>query len=148
MSLGSLFSFKSKAQVEKEQREYSVWAFPGGQPQRDKLEVLLKELFPKLSLQFSMFNYLTCKEMHRKLLEDDEIEEVSTVLFFRSLKVKQRPGGIKSDDWFLFIALVLADRKVTENEDYPSAEEIKLSAQNVKSDIEAAQSEERRKKKK
>jgi hypothetical protein len=148
MSLGSLFSFKSKAQVEKEQREYSIWAFPGGQPQRDKLEILLKELFPKLTLQFSMFNYLTSKEIYKNLWEVNEGGGVTTDLFFRSMKAKQRPGGVKSDDWFLFIALVLADRKVTENEDYPTAEEIKLSAENVKSDIEAAQSEERRKKKK
>jgi hypothetical protein len=148
MSLGSLFSFKSKAQVEKEQREYSIWAFPGGQPQRDKLEVLLKELFPKITLQFSMFNYLTSKEIYKNLWEDNEGEGVSTDLFFRSLKAKQGSGGVKNDDWFLFIALVIADRAVTVNEDYPSAEEIKSSAQNVKSDIYAAQSEERSKKKK
>ena len=145
MSLGGLFSFKSKAQVEKEQREYTFWAFPGGQPQRDRVEGLLKELFPKISLQFSMFNFLTCKELYEKILEDNENGDDSIDRLYRALQVKQKHAGLKSNDWFLFIALILADRAVKGGSDYPSAEEIKVSAGNLKSSFEVTQNKERKK---
>ena len=138
MSLGGLFSFKSKAQVEKERRQYTFWAFPGGQQQRDRVESLLKELFPKTSLQFSLFNFLTCKELYEKILEDDENRDDSIDRLYRSLKFKQKYGGLKSDDWFIFIALIVADRAVKGGGDYPSAEEIKVSAENIKSGIKVA----------
>ena len=64
MGLGdfNFFIWKSKAQIQKEQEEYEKWAFPYGQPQREKLVKLMLEIFPKENEATVLIPFLTCKE--------------------------------------------------------------------------------------
>ena len=77
MALGEfkLFQFKSKAQREKEEKEYASWAFPYGDLQRENLTALISELKPKEPSQMLLFSYLTCKEIHKNASEDSESRE-------------------------------------------------------------------------
>ena len=52
------FSFKSKAQREKEQQRYGAWAFPYGAAQQERIRALLGELFPREEPSLAMVRYL------------------------------------------------------------------------------------------
>jgi len=131
MALGefNMFSWKSKEAQKKEQEEYALWAFPHGQKQRDNLETLLKELFPKDNTAMILIAFLTCKELYEGELRScgsrDEaiVEVISDQKKYRHL--------IKSKETAMYIALVIADADIDELCEYPTADEIRASAQEI-----------------
>jgi len=129
---GNMFSWKSAATRKKEEEQYRRWAFPYGEKQQENLKALLKEVFSKND-GFTMFTFLSCKEMYDKALEDFEshdaaVEAMATTrLNFKMQIIKQ----LKKDEWLKYIALVLADKDIDENCEYPSAEEIIKTAQEI-----------------
>ena len=46
-SLADMFTFKTRKQRERDAKKFDRWAFPYGDPQRQKLIAILKELLPK-----------------------------------------------------------------------------------------------------
>jgi len=117
-----LFSWKSKATREKEQREYEAWAFPHGPEQRAKLEALMRELKPKEHLSFMMMGFLTCKELYERFLEQTGSSE--SAVDFLINEEKQYKNVIRKREMTTCLALVLADTEIDERCDYPSAEEV------------------------
>ena len=127
MALGKnhMFSWKSKGTWEKEQTEYEEWAFPYGQKQRDNLQALLLEVFPKETVPTTLIPFLTCKElfgMARKSMSPDMAVDTlinSQKKYKRIIRQKEMPT---------YVAFVLADAEIDENANYPSADEIRARA--------------------
>ena len=131
MALGEfkLFQFKNKEQREKEQKEYAAWAFPHGELQKTNLTALLAELKPKESAQILMFSFLTCKELYRNAVGDTESREVIIGKVLNS--AKRYKQIIKGSDMSTYLAVVLADADIDEMCVYPSADEIRVSIQEI-----------------
>jgi len=124
MGLGDIswFSFKSRATAAKEQAEYAKWAFPFGQEQRDNLEKLLKEIFPKEPLPSLLIPFLTCKELYEGILEKAGSTDAAIDVMIN--KQKSYKQILKKKTMTIYLALVLADAGVDEQCLYPSADDI------------------------
>ncbi|MCL2152196.1 MAG: hypothetical protein FWH57_04430 [Oscillospiraceae bacterium] len=136
MALGeiNLFSWKSKDKRQKDQEEYAVWAFPYGQKQRGNLEGLLRDLLPKESTSISLVAYLTCKELYEgavKSADTDASDGNATAIGIVMKDQKRYRQIIKSKDMPTYIALVMADANIDEQCVYPTADEIRASAQEL-----------------
>jgi len=139
MALGEfrLLQFKSREQSEKEEREYAGWAFPYGDLQKENLSALMLELNPKVTIQFALVSFLTCKELFERTLKRYEAQEgtqeyhkahessVSTML--NDVRVYKQL--IKTKEMPMYLALVLADEDIDERCEYPSVDEIRESIQ-------------------
>jgi hypothetical protein len=127
MALGdlSLFTWKTKAQQEKEQDEYEKWAFPYGKAQRDKLVKLMLEVFPKESETTTLIPFLTCKELYNKLCKTPDLHDYAIK---KLLDMKNYKHLIRKQDMPVYVALVAADARIGESLEYPSAEEIRAKA--------------------
>ena len=125
----AFLGFKSQAEIKKQQEEYTIWAFPYGEPQRAALEARLKELLPKESPQFLMFGYLTCKEFYEKHTEQEGFAEFDIVKFSEILK--KRRNVVNRKHVHIYVALVLADKRVDEKCEYPPASEILQQAERL-----------------
>jgi len=125
MALGEfrLFRFKSKSQIEQEDREYAAWAFPYGDLQRERLTNLVKELDPKASLQLSLATYLTCKEIYGNTLKESESKEAAAETMINV--IKSYGQLIRSSEMPFYVALVIADAEVDESCSYPSADDMR-----------------------
>ncbi len=121
-----IFSWKSKKTQEKEAKEYEAWAFPYGNEQRKKLEELLTQLFPKETAVTALIPFLTCKELFEQVMKN-HITEEATVNHMLS-KVKKYKQVIRKKDMPMYLAAVLADRKIDYNLLYQSADEVREAA--------------------
>jgi len=133
MALGEfkLFQFKSKKQMEKEERQYALWAFPYGDLQREKLTSLVKELDPKASIQITLASYLTCKELFEDVLENTESQDAATEKMLKS--IRSYGQLIKAKEMPFYLALVLADSQIDETCKYPSKDEIQTKIEELES---------------
>ena len=125
MPLGEIpiFSWKSKATKAKEAAEYEKWAFPHGQKQRENLEKLLLAIFPKEIISHTLIPFLTCKELYETVIQNNSCSSDDAVdLLINTTKNYKRI--IKKDNMTTYIALVLADARIDENAEYPTAESI------------------------
>ena len=64
-SWGDMFLFKSRKQRERDAKKFDKWAFPYGEPQREKIAQILKELLPKEEAKAAMAVYLMGREAYR-----------------------------------------------------------------------------------
>ena len=124
MSLGEIswLSFKSKATIKREQEEYAKWAFPYGQEQRDNLEKLLKDIYPKEPMPSLLIPFLTCKELYGDILEKAGSADAAVDVMIN--KQKNYKQIIKKKTMTTYLALVLADAEVDESCRYPSTGQI------------------------
>jgi len=131
MALGefSMFSWKSKETREKEQKQYSKWAFPHGDEQRVKLQALFRELRPKEKNEFLMMGYLTCKELYEGYLE--KFGNRDEALDYMVNEEKRYKQIINKKDMTTYLAVVLADAEIDENCEYPSVDVIRKSIQDL-----------------
>ena len=137
MALGEfrLLQFKSREQMEKEEREYADWAFPNGDLQKENLAALMQELSPKTSTQLALVSFLTCKELFERTLKRFEAQESTQeylkaheAAVFRMLNdVKIYSQLIKPKEMPMYLALVLADEDIDESCEYPTADEMRES---------------------
>ena len=133
MALGefNLFTWKSKATQEKEQAEYEKWAFPHGQNQSDGLEALLRALFPKASNKITLVQFLTCKELYEGALKKaDSRDDAIIDLLKNNRNYKQI---ISKKEMPVFVAIAIADAEIDEQCQYPEADAILASAQEIES---------------
>jgi len=167
MALGefNLFRIKSKQQRIKEEEEYALWAFPYGESQKEKLSELIKEFLPKISKQIGLASFLTCKELYDKSLESSETDEtsganeesrsdetsgtneasgtdISSGTHEEAIKkffviAKKYNQLVRTNETPIYLALVLADREIDENCEYPPADEIRTHIQEL-NDIQKA----------
>ncbi|MCL2227943.1 MAG: hypothetical protein FWB97_10045 [Oscillospiraceae bacterium] len=126
----SLFQWKRKAEMEREQVEYEKWAFPYGEKQRENLQALLFAVFPKRDVPSTLIPFLTCRELYETALKHTgrASDEIIDMLINKQRKYK---SIIKKKDMTTLIALVLADAAVDERAEYPSAEVIHHRAEEL-----------------
>jgi len=117
-----LFTWKSKSTHEKEAAEYEKWAFPYGAQQRQNLEALLTELFPKENLANVLIPFLTCKELYETALKNHGTEDATTDFLIN--KLKKYKMVIRKKEMPIYIAIVLADRKIDDAAIYEPAAEV------------------------
>ena len=131
MALGEngWFTFKSRATQEKERDEYAKWAFPLGQVQRDNLEKLLLEVYPKETIPTTLIPFLTCKELYESALSKTGSVDLAVDTMINTQKKYKMI--IKKNTMATYLALVLADASINEECEYPSAEEIRTKAQEL-----------------
>ena len=131
MALGdfTLFSWKSKAAQEKEQEEYSKWAFPYGEKQREKLQALLFSIFPKGSVPSTLIPYLTCKELYERILKKTTSRDEALETMINKQAGYKRI--VSKKDMTTYLALVLADAEIDSRCEYPDAAEIRMRAQEL-----------------
>ena len=126
-----LLSWKSRATQQKERENYEKWAFPFGQKQRDNLQKLLFEVYPKETVPTTLIPFLTCKELFEKVLSDNNsIDGAIDTLINKQKKFKRI---LKKKDMATYIALVLADAAIDEQCIYPAADEIRARAVEIES---------------
>jgi hypothetical protein len=125
MGLGDLnfFIWKSKAQVQQEQADYEKWAFPFGQPQREKLVKLMLEVFPKESEPTVLIPFLTCKELYGKMAKTPDLADYAINRLLTEVKKYKRI--IRKQEMPTYVALVVADSKIDDRIEYPTAQEIR-----------------------
>lgn len=129
MGLGdlNLFIWKSKAQIQQEQADYEKWAFPYGRPQREKLVKLMLEIFPKENEATVLIPFLTCKELFNNLAKTPDLVDAAINKMLTDIKKYKRI--IRKQDMSTYVALVVADSKVDERLEYPTAQEVKDMAE-------------------
>lgn len=128
MALGEInfFVWKSKAQQKEEEANYEKWAFPYGQPQREKLVKLMLEIFPKESEATVLIPFLTCKELYTKLCKTPDLADYAIGKLLTDVKKYKRI--IRKHEMPLYVALVVADSRINDKLEYPTAEQIKEMA--------------------
>lgn len=121
-----MFTWKSKSTQQKEQETYERWAFPYGQKQRDALQKLLLDVYPKESIPTTLIPFLTCKELYEGILiKAGSRDEAVDLMINKQKKYKQI---IKKKTMSTYLALVLADADIDDRCEYPPADEIKARA--------------------
>lgn len=132
-SWGDMFLFKSRKQRERDAKKFDKWAFPYGEPQREKIAQILKELLPKEEAKAAMAVYLMGREAYRGSFRLDAED-----LADRSEKDKMRALDYLLDTQLFgryrkfipyYKALILADAQVGPEMDYPSVEELRRRAE-------------------
>jgi hypothetical protein len=129
MALGdfNLFTWKSKAQQAQEQSDYEILAFPYGQKQRENLVKLLHEVFPKESEATTLIPFLTCKELFGKICKTPDMFDVAIGKMLTDVKKYKRI--IRKKEMPYYVALVVADARIGEDCEYPSAQQIRDMAE-------------------
>ncbi len=123
-------SFKSKKTRERDAKEYEEWAFPYGQAQRDKITELLAELFPKEDRSVALVCHLTAKELvsrYHDIYDLPEHHDFAYKNMAKDFKRYKRMFG-KGAARFIYAALGMADLDITEELNYPSADEFRAKA--------------------
>ena len=129
-------TFKTAKQREKERKMYARWAFPYGDDQREKLMELIRDVLPQEDPKTAMAIFLIGREAYRGSFQDEpeDLEgrtEKERRAALEQMLATQLFGRYKKMLPY-YEALVLADDKVDENLNYPSAEEIRRVAENLK----------------
>lgn len=127
------FTFKSPEQREREKVQYFRWAFPYGEDQKEKLQIILSELLPDEAPQTALAVYLIGKEGYSGGVgmtpeeREARTEEEKMTAGCRALK-KQLPGGHRKKLPY-YLALIKADEAVDKTLDYPSVDVLRSQAE-------------------
>ena len=113
---------KSKKEIEFETAEYSKWAFPHGETQRENLMVLLKGLFPKQDSALVLVSFLSARELYEEACHELKDRQAAAMKLLG--KRNYFKYGIKKGEMPVYLTLVLADEEVGEDGVYPSLGEI------------------------
>lgn len=132
MDIADWLGIKSREQEEREFQAFSENSFPYGQPQRDKVEALLSQLFPKEKKQFTMMLFLLGKQYyHGYGLRNEQDYQGYTQeerLNIAAKSLNRQLTGKHRKSLTTYLALIAADAQVDENLLYPTAQEIQEQA--------------------
>ena len=132
MDIADWLGIKSREQEEREFQAFSENSFPYGQPQRDKVEELLSQLFPKEKKQFTMMLFLLGKQYyHGYGLRNEQDYQGYTQeerLNIAAKSLNRQLTGKHRKSLTTYLALIAADAQVDENLLYPTAQEIQEQA--------------------
>ena len=132
MDIADWLGIKSRDQEEREFQAFSENSFPYGQPQRDKVEELLSQLFPKEKKQFTMMLFLLGKQYyHGYGLRNEQDYQGYTQeerLNIAAKSLNRQLTGKHRKSLTTYLALIAADAQVDENLLYPTAQEIQEQA--------------------
>lgn len=128
MDIADWLGIKSREQEEREFQAFSENSFPYGQPQRDKVEELLSQLFPREKKQFTMMLFLLGKQYyHGYGLRNEQDYQGYTQeerLNIAAKSLNRQLTGKHRKSLTTYLALIAADAQVDENLLYPTAQEI------------------------
>ena len=134
-SFMDMFSFKTRKQRERDAKKFDRWAFPYGDPQRQKLIGILKELLPKEDPKAALAVYLMGREAYKGSFKDDaeDLAERTEERKLRALDyiLKEQLFGRYKKFIPYYKVLVLADAHVDETLNYPSVEELRRRAEEL-----------------
>lgn len=132
MDIADWLGIKSREQEEREFQAFSENSFPYGQPQRDKVEELLSQLFPKEKKQFTMMLFLLGKQYyHGYGLRNEQDYQGYTQeerLNIAAKSLNRQLTGKHRKSLTTYLALIAADAQVDENLLYPTVQEIQEQA--------------------
>lgn len=132
MDIADWLGIKSRDQEEREFQAFSENSFPYGEPQRDKIEELLSQLFPKEKKQFTMMLFLLGKQYyHGYGLRNEQDYQGYTQeqrLNIAAKSLNRQLTGKHRKSLTTYLALIAADAQVDENLLYPTAQEIQEQA--------------------
>ena len=132
MDIADWLGIKSREQEGQEFQAFSENSFPYGQPQRDKVEELLSQLFPKEKKQFTMMLFLLGKQYyHGYGLRNEQDYQGYTQeerLNIAAKSLNRQLTGKHRKSLTTYLALIAADAQVDENLLYPTAQEIQEQA--------------------
>ena len=134
-NLADFFGIKSRKQRERDAKKFDRWAFPYGEPQREKIAQILKELLPKEEARAAMAVYLMGREAYRGSfrLDAEDLAERTEKEKMRSLDYlldSQLFGRYRKFIPY-YKAVILADAQVGPEMDYPSVEELRRRAEEL-----------------
>lgn len=135
-SLMDMFMFKSAKQRAKEEKMYARWAFPYGDAQKEKVSQIVRELLPKEDPKAALALFLMGRQAYRGSYKDDaedlaERTEEDKMHDLDRMLESQLFGRYKKMTPY-YKALVLADLEVDETLNYPSVEELRRRAEELK----------------
>ncbi|MBR4471046.1 MAG: hypothetical protein IKS54_07065 [Erysipelotrichaceae bacterium] len=114
-------SYKTKAEREKDRKDFNDRIFPYGEKQKEKAEEILKQLIPSFDPEISVYQYLVCKDLlirqKEEFSDEEKIHMITKALKF-TMKKKNKA------DLCRMIALCEADLLVDESLNYPDIETI------------------------
>lgn len=132
MDIADWLGIKSRDQEEREFQAFSENSFPYGQPQRDKIEELLSQLFPKEKKQFTMMLFLLGKQYYHGygLRNEQDYQGLTQEqrLNIAAKSLNRQLTGKHRKSLTTYLALIAADAQVDENLLYPTAQEIQEQA--------------------
>ena len=133
MAIGDIqwLQWKSKKTQNKEADEYEEWAFPYGQPQREKIEALLEELFPGEDKSVRLICFLTAKELWErvhKVIFMPEHHDYAMKCLKKDMERYKRMFR-KKETRSVYCALAQADDEIDETLNYPPKEDTLLMEQ-------------------
>ena len=135
MALGEIqwLQFKNKKTRERDEREYAEWAFPFGKEQQEKVTALLKELDPKETTPVAMVCLLTAKEIAERvhqIIYMPEHQEYAIKCLAKDFK-RYKSIYRKPEKRALYCVLGFIELEMTEELNYPSADEIREKAEKL-----------------
>lgn len=135
MGFSEWFTFKSAKQRAREEKQFARWAFPYGEPQKEKVAELICQLLPKEDPKAAMAVFLMGREAVRGSFKDDpedlaERTEKNKMAALDQTLQMQLFGRYKKYIPY-YKVLVLADLEVDETLNYPSAEELRYRAEEL-----------------
>ncbi len=140
MGIADWFTVKSKKQREREFRQYTKWAYPYGDRQKELVTKILKELMPEEPGETAVAVFLMGREGYRGAFDDEpEDLEGRTEQQKRKMAVHKMmallPGRCKKYV-YRYMAMILADAQVDENLNYPTVEELRQAAAELETTLE------------
>ena len=134
-TIAEWFTFKTAKQRARDERNYARWAFPYGDAQREKVTALIVELLPKEDPKAALSIFLMGRQAYRGSFRDDpedlaERTEQDKMAALDQILQTQLFGRYKKYIPY-YKVLVLADLSVDENLNYPTAEELRLQAEEL-----------------
>ena len=116
------FPFKSREQIEKDQKAFEKRVLPFGTAQRDAAKNVLKELLPPRTRDDEMlFAFISAKDAFTQ--EEDPAQ--GRVAALASLK---RGKWLKEPALSYVLALIMLDVQIGSLEEYPTAEQVRTYA--------------------
>ena len=134
-SIAEWFTFKSAKQRAREEKQFARWAFPYGEPQKEKVLELIRQLLPKEDPKAAMAVFLMGREALRGSFKDDpedlaERTEQNKMAALDATLATQLFGRYKKFIPY-YKVLILADLQVNETLNYPSVEELRQRAEQL-----------------
>ena len=129
------FGMRSAKQKAQDAQNYNRWAFPYGQSQRQKIESILKDLFPDEDPLIAMMLFLQGKEAYTG---EDPLEGKGPRNCSEQTRIDYAVGAMKETltgrlrkRLPLFLALIVADQQVDETLQYPQKSELLALAETM-----------------
>lgn len=119
----NIFTWKNKKVRKREEEEYAKWAFPYGQPQRERLTALLRSIFPHEAEPAALVSFLTCRELYEEALRSTGERDAAIESAIKLLP--KYKGVVRKKDILAYLTLVLVHEETGgQADEYPPTAEI------------------------